>query len=92
MSKKILVFITILTLIVSLNALSFYHYDFDSYRRNEPYYPLGFINNGTTIMLNFTTPGTTFDFSGNFNWIISTDYLSNSATVACNEVTGCNAG
>jgi hypothetical protein len=43
-------------------------------------------------MLNFTTPGTTFDFSGGFNWFLETDFLTGSSAVTCTEISGCGAG
>jgi len=73
MISNTFVFIIILTLIVCFNCQTTYSASFDAYRTNKPSYALGFINNGTTIMVNFTTPSTVYDFSGSFIREIQTD-------------------
>jgi hypothetical protein len=92
MNKSVLIVAALLTLIGSVQASTLYSYSFDSLRRNDAYYPLGFVNNGTTVMLNFSTPGTVVDFSGNFNWAVLTDTLATPTLLTCNTVTGCAAG
>lgn len=89
---KTLTFLALLAIFVTLaSCQGSYSYTFDTLRRNVPYYSLGFLNGGHTIMINLTTPGSTFDFTS-INLAVSTDSSSTITPISCSAIDGCNSG